>query len=76
MIQLTLSDNFLTPSPAVSTNPNCIVLLAQNNADVNVSDAHGSYPIHYAATMAKDPEKLPEDAPKVNTPFENLIKAS
>ena len=52
---------------SVSGNAGCIVLLAQAGADVNVTDAHGAYPIHYAANMARDVEKLPEDAPVVST---------
>jgi hypothetical protein len=51
---------------SVSGNAGCIVLLAQAGADVNVTDAHGAYPIHYAANMARDVEKLPEDAPVVS----------
>ena len=51
---------------SVSGNAGCIVLLAQAGADVNVTDAHGAYPIHYAANMARDTEKLPEDAPVVS----------
>ena len=50
----------------MSGNAGCIALLAQASADVNVTDAHGAYPIHYAANMAKDVHKLPEDAPAVS----------
>ena len=49
----------------MSGNAGCIVLLAQAGADLNTTDAHGSYPIHYASNMAKDMEKLPEDAKPV-----------
>ena len=60
----------------MSGNAGCIVLLAQSGADVNVTDANGAYPLHYAANMSRDIEKLPEDAPVVSLQERELAKGA